>query len=752
MAHTQGTTPRLQRLSALVAIAFVAIAVGFAFGRILVGHGATYRMIAVGLVSGVLAWATERRGMLLATLVSAAALLLTVTWLAVPHATWHALPTLTTVRSLGTLATLVGQQAREYVSPAPATPALVMAGAIAVWAAVFSCYALAFRAQSPLLALVPPLALVVFADSVLDDVAKPVYGVLFLIAALAVLFADSLRRIRAWGPVWSAVAGHDRLLPVAGSNARKVGATALVVAALAPLFVPGFGTTSVLDISRFGSDNRIRVSPLVQMGAILRDTKDNNPPFFEVQVDTNHLSYWRMVALDTFDGNTWQQRNDDGAQVANGSIQLPMTGDTVHQTFTILDDLGYSWLVAGGQPTSITIDHDVWWHPLSSSLTMDGWPDKGETYQVDSVYANPTPHDLREADTVPVGDGTETALPTGIPSVVKDKAEAWTASANTNYDRVMAIMQHLRVSGGFTYDPNVDLQDNPQSLADFLAQRKGFCQQFASLMAVMLRSIGIPARVGLGFTQGEPAANETGTYIVHGHDYHSWVEVPFNGYGWLTFDPTPGFADPSSSSYARVGASTPPCIAVQGHETCGLHPGEGPGGGANNPIPHPGGVKGQVNAAQATAATASQRRALGGITLPNLVTIAAVLGLLLGIGIPLLHWLRRRRRLHTAHDPRGLILATYDVFTDRARELGVGRSPGETPEEFRRKLAGADKLDGAAASLHRMTTEVVRAAYAAEDPDAETAASVRRDADEVLHAMRAATPLRERVIGRYRSG
>ena len=64
MAHTQGTTPRLQRLSALVAIALVAIAVGFAFGRILVGHGATYRMIAVGLASGVLAWATERRGML----------------------------------------------------------------------------------------------------------------------------------------------------------------------------------------------------------------------------------------------------------------------------------------------------------------------------------------------------------------------------------------------------------------------------------------------------------------------------------------------------------------------------------------------------------------------------------------------------------------------------------------------------------------------------------------------------------------
>ncbi len=751
MAHTQGTTPRLQRLSALVAIALVAIAVGFAFGRILVGHGATYRMIAVGLVSGVLAWATERRGMLVATLVSAAALLLAVTWLAVPHATWHALPTVTTVRSLGTLATLVGQQAREYVSPAPATPALVMAGAIAVWAAVFSCYALAFRAQSPLLSLVPPLALVVFADSVLDDVTKPVYGVLFLIAAFAVLFADSLRRIRAWGPVWSPVAGHDRLLPVAGSNARRVGATALVVAALAPLFVPGFGTTSVLDISRFGSDHRIRVSPLVQMGAILRDTEDHNPPFFEVQVSSNELSYWQMVALDTFDGNTWQAQADDGNQVTNGSIQLPSTGgDTVQQTFTMLDDLGYSWLVAGGVPTSIAIDHDVWWHPLSSSLTMDGWPDKGETYQVTSVYPNPTAADLENRNTMNVGP-PYTDLPASPSiSVVKETAMKWTAGADTQYDKVMAIMQHLK-SPAFTYDPNIDLQDNSQALVDFLSEKKGFCQQFAGLMAVMLRSIGIPARIGLGFTQGDPVANETGTYIVHGHDYHSWVEVPFDGYGWLTFDPTPGFADPSTLAYSRASTSAP-CSVAQGH-TCGGSKGDGTGTGVNHQGPiHVGDVKAGITNRLQGGSQAPPRRALGGITLSNLVTIATVLGLLLAIGIPLLHWLRRRRRLHTAHDPRGLILATYDVFTDRARELGVGRSPGETPEEFRRKLAGADKLDGAAASLNRMTTEVVRAAYAAEDPDAGTAASVRRDADEVLHAMRAATPLRERVIGRYRSG
>ncbi len=757
MAHTEGTTPRLQRLSALVAISLVAVAVGFAFGRILVGHGSSYRMIAVGLASGVIAWATERRGMLVATLVSAVALLFAVTWLSVPHATWFGFPTVHSIRSLGTLATQVGAQAREYVSPAPATPALIMAGVIAVWAAVFSCYALAFRAQSPLLALVPPLALVVFADSVLDNEMHPIYGVLFLVAALAVLFADSLRRIRAWGPVWSPVAGHDRLMPVAGSNARRVGATALVVAALAPLFVPGFGSTSVLDISRFGSDNRIRVSPLVSMGAILKNTRDNNPQFFEVQVPPGHSSYWQMVALDQFDGNTWQQTDDPGVQVQNDAIQAPaIAGDTVTQTFTMESDLGYSWLVAGGIPTQIAMNHTVTWHAASSSLTMDGWPNKGESYTVTSTYVDPRKHQLNSVGVAPVGS-FNTKLPTDpgttVPSIVAQTAQLWTANADTPYEKVMAIMRHLRDTNEFTYDPNVTLGDSSQALADFLQNKHGFCQQFASLMAVMLRTLDIPARVGLGFTQGEPVADTTGDYIVHGHDFHAWVEVPFNGFGWLNFDPTPNFSDPSTSTFAIPSSKAATCTNLDQHQSCGIHP---PGSGTKhqqikNLQQRKHNTKGLVNSIQGAASTPTgATTVLGGVTLSRLFAIAGGIAVLIAIGIPLLHWLRRRRRLLTAHDPRTLVLATYDVFTDRARELGLGRSPGETPDEFRRKLAATDTLDGAKEPLARMTAEVVRAAYAADGPDAGAATSVRHDADAVLHALRAATPLRQRMLGRYR--
>src|SRR5204862_670757 len=141
----------------------------FAFGRVYVGHGVTYRLIAVAVLSGVVAWAFERRSLLLATLVSGALLMLMLGWLVFPESLRFGLPTMETLREMGKAASAVGEEARVQISPAPATRALLFAGITAVWAAVFSCHALAFRAGSPLLGLVPPVALVAFADSVLDD-------------------------------------------------------------------------------------------------------------------------------------------------------------------------------------------------------------------------------------------------------------------------------------------------------------------------------------------------------------------------------------------------------------------------------------------------------------------------------------------------------------------------------------------------------------------------------------------------------
>jgi hypothetical protein len=216
MAHPTGTTARVQRLTALVAIILIGVAVGLAFGRVFIDQDATYRLLAVGVVSAVLAWSVERRSLLLATVVSAALLIVAIGVVVFPGTTWFGAPTLETLRHLWHAAAQLGEEARIEVAPVRANDSLMLAAIMAVWAAVFSCFALAFRAGSPLLSLVPPIALVAFADSVLQGIIQPVYGVLFLIAALAVVFADPLRRIQGWGRVWSPPGSRNQLLPSAG--------------------------------------------------------------------------------------------------------------------------------------------------------------------------------------------------------------------------------------------------------------------------------------------------------------------------------------------------------------------------------------------------------------------------------------------------------------------------------------------------------------------------------------------------------
>ncbi len=745
MAHAQGTSVRIQRLTSLIAICAVAISVGFSFGRILQGTGATYRMLAVALVSGVLAWATERRGMLVATLVSAAGLVLAVTWLVASSTAWLALPTTETVRTVGTLATQVGGQAREYVSPAPMTPALVLAGVVAVWAAMFSCYALAFRAQSPLLGLIPPLALIVFADSVLEEFIRPLYGVGFLVAALAVLFADSLRRLQGWGVVWNPTGNRDRLLPIASRNARRLGLAALGLAIIAPALMPGFGTKSVFSLSSINSDGKIRLSPLVSMGAQLRAAEDGeNPELFRVATD--EPSYWRMEVLDTYSGSTWEATPDDGVPVTSG-VPIPglVQGRTeVVQTVTILADGAYPWLPAAATPTLITTDKSVSWHPESLSLQTDDWPDAGQSYVVTSMRSDPTAGDLRAAGT----DKTQTAmmaLPDGIPSVVADTAHEWTDGLGTDFDKVMAIQSQLQT---FSYDTDPGLSDDPESLADFLeVTKRGFCQQFASAMAVMLRELGIPARLALGFTPGTSSTTDGVTsFTARALQYHAWVEVPFKGSGWLPFDPTPKFnGDPSASYLPKSLANDPTCLVPsRGCTETGGHPDDH----IRRPTKDPeldvlnNGIGGDLGS---DAAAPTQRRPIGA-----LLAVALALLALIAIGVPVRRSYARRRRLRAAKEPRELIVATYDVFADRAADLGWPKGQGETPREFGDRLRELDVLDDA----HRdrvvsLTSTVVRAAYSRAEPGDEAPGSAQSDADAILDALRHSTPWRQRLRGIY---
>jgi protein-glutamine gamma-glutamyltransferase len=109
--------------------------------------------------------------------------------------------------------------------------------------------------------------------------------------------------------------------------------------------------------------------------------------------------------------------------------------------------------------------------------------------------------------------------------------------AGSDFDRASAIENYLRTRYGYTLQlPRTTPRD---PIANFLFERKqGHCEYFASSMAVMLRTLGIPSRVVNGFRSDE-FNDLTGYYVVRAKDAHSWVEAYFPGYGWQTFDPTP---------------------------------------------------------------------------------------------------------------------------------------------------------------------------------------------------------------------
>ena len=629
------------------------------------------------------------------------------------------------------------------MAPTAPLPPLLLAALTGTWAAIFSAHALAFRAGSPLLALLPPVALVAFADTVLEDVVRPVYGVAFLVAATAVVFADSLRRVQGWGPVWASPGRAARLTSTAGKGARRVAAATVAVAMVSPLLIPGFGSKAILDFSSRNED-QVRIDPLVSVQSQL----DRDEPIEVFEVKTQEPVYWRMVALPTFDGTSWKPEEEpvaidvgpDTPLVTNAQPNPALVGDsqTVPVSFRTASDLALPWLPVPYLPVSTNVlADDLRWDPEGGSLLLSGPIDSATSYTVDAQLVRPTPDALREEE---IDTSPETArytqLPSDFPQEITDLAEAWTADALTPYDEVIAIQQRFNgVDSEFKYDQTVEPRNDSSALLDFLVNtQKGFCQQFAASMAVMLRSIGIPARVAVGFTAGT-FDDATDSLRVTTENAHAWVEVLFPNYGWLTFEPTPNRQDVAAYPYTdpTFGECTldknGDCIAA------GKPGGEVQGGKGTAEGPAAITAAGREDVRPKQVPAEAGRGAVDpNITVPEparriTVRQAALMALLLGLivlaMIPVVRAWRRRRRLRRASDePRGLILATYDVFTERAGELGFPREPGQTVEEYRARILASQPLSGG--DLDRLTRLTADAAYAPRDPQPDQAREATR--------------------------
>ena len=132
------------------------------------------------------------------------------------------------------------------------------------------------------------------------------------------------------------------------------------------------------------------------------------------------------------------------------------------------------------------------------------------------------------------------SLPASLPARVGLLAVELTQSETTSYDKAKRLEEYLQ---GFEYTLDVTLPDSQRDIVDYFLfdLRKGYCDYYASAMVVMARSIGIPARLVIGYALGSyDEVNHR--YIVTEDDAHSWVEVYFPDIGWIPFEPTAGRA------------------------------------------------------------------------------------------------------------------------------------------------------------------------------------------------------------------
>lgn len=275
-------------------------------------------------------------------------------------------------------------------------------------------------------------------------------------------------------------------------------------------------------------------------------------------VDAPAGRYWRASVFDEYTSAGWRATDTRLIQLDGEQARIPLREAglgrrVINATFEIVEPAG-TVLFTPAQPVQISIPANVVAAgPVSERVTsdVDSLPETavaqvhakdslivGDTYRVHAAIPDIDEQSLRNA-------GTEypayieqhyTRVPATVPQVVHDLAREVTQNADTPYDKAKAIEQYVR---NIEYDETIPgPRPGEDGVYYFLFEEQaGYCDYYASSMAVMLRSLGIPTRIAQGYSLGE-FTQEQRRYEVRGVDAHTWVEVFFPRYGWIEFEPT----------------------------------------------------------------------------------------------------------------------------------------------------------------------------------------------------------------------
>jgi transglutaminase-like putative cysteine protease len=278
--------------------------------------------------------------------------------------------------------------------------------------------------------------------------------------------------------------------------------------------------------------------------------------------------YWRGRTYDTFFNGQWYSTGTDRREYSPDVVN-PFRVHTeertqAHYVITTGDET-FSLLYSPAQPIWVSRAGITFTQPAEDGGDIVAWHafpwlKSGETYQVDALLNNPNLEQLQQSGSnYPQWVLNKyVQLPDNFSPQIRQLAHDITASAETPFDKATAITDYLRTNIEY-----VSTVPQPPRNADTLEwilfdYRKGFCVYYASSEVVMLRSLGIPARMAVGFAEGE---REGDTYTVRKLHAHAWPEVYFPNIGWVEFEPTgnqPELDRPLPPSDQVGGASTNP--------------------------------------------------------------------------------------------------------------------------------------------------------------------------------------------------
>jgi protein-glutamine gamma-glutamyltransferase len=478
--------------------------------------------------------------------------------------------------------------------------------------------------------------------------------------------------------------------------------------------------------------------------------------------------YWRATTLDVFNGDYWLESTLAVQPDPLVDPLLPPAGRDEKQQLrarVTVEALQDYRLIAASVPVRYELDEDLSvLYQSTGTAYVPGYVPRGTTYTSWSYSPRPSLRALaRSAPIYPAAlerylvVQARTATPpsphfgspdrrqamerifAGNPRLrsyrpLYERALAIAGDAPSPYAAAVQLETSFRDGQSYVYDQSPVTRGDIPPLVEFVTRtHRGHCQHFAGAMALMLRYLGIPARVGAGFISGS-YDQEKGRWTVTDHDAHTWVEVWFRGYGWLPFDPTPGRGGLDGAySAASVGFSA---AAVSAAIAAGLD-------AADYKLETErfdrGGAVGRGAAGRDLPGDISGTTSGGGEG--SLLRLLALVALALAASIALLKLALRRARFLTK-DPRRVAAACRRELGEYLADQKIAVPESATPAELGEVVLREVGLD-----VEPFVHAVTAARYGPPEHADEAARRARRELRRLVRALRGRLSAWERVRG-----